>query len=183
MSQNTRSALAALLAAGALFTAAPALAHNHNHDHHSDPDIVAVASGNEDFETLVAAVQAAGLVDTLQGDGPFTVFAPTDAAFEALPEGTVPTLLQSENRDQLTGVLTYHVVAGRVSADDLAQLIRDGDGQAVINTVAGETLVARLSNGNIVLTDGADRQVQVTAADIDAANGVIHVLDGVLLPG
>lgn len=183
MPQNTRSALSALLAAGALLAAAPALAHNHNHGHDAEPDIVEVAAGNADFETLVAAVQAAGLVDTLQGDGPFTVFAPTDAAFEALPDGTVPTLLESENRDQLTKVLTYHVVSGQVMADDLIQLINDGDGHARIETVAGETLVARLTGGNVVLTDAEDRQIMVVATDVGAANGVIHVLDGVLLPG
>lgn len=182
MMKMTSSALAAILAAGALFAAAPATAHNHNH-HASNPDIVQVAAGNDDFETLVAAVQAAGLVETLQGDGPFTVFAPTDDAFDTLPSGTVPTLLRSENRDQLTNILTYHVVAGRVTAADLMQLIRDGDGHARIDTVAGERLVARVSNGNIVLTDGADRQVLVTTADIAASNGVIHVLDRVLLPG
>ncbi len=180
--KTSRSALAAILAAGALLSAAPALAHNHGHQH-ADADIVQVASGNDNFETLVAAMQAAGLVETLQGDGPFTVFAPTDDAFDALPQGTVPTLLRSENRGQLTTVLTYHVVAGRVTAADLTQLIRDGDGHARIDTVAGETLTARLVNGNIVLTDAADRQVQVTMADIAASNGVIHVLDRVLLPG
>ena len=179
----TKSTLAAILAAGALLTAAPAVADHHGHDQGNGQDIVQIAAGNDNFETLVAAVQAAGLVETLQGDGPFTVFAPTDDAFDALPPGTVSTLLRAENRSQLAGVLTYHVVAGNVSSDALIQMIRDGDGHARIETVAGETLIARLSNGNIVLTDGADRQVLVTDADIAASNGVIHVLDRVLLPG
>ncbi len=170
-----------LTAAAAMALAAPVLAHNHNHD--SQPNIVQAAAANDDFETLVAAVRAADLAGALSGDGPFTVFAPTDTAFNALPAGTVQSLLQPGNKDALTGVLTYHVVAGEVTSDDLIQLIRDGDGHARIETLSGATLVARLNNGNIVLTDQADRQVLVTAADIGTSNGVIHVLDRVLLPG
>ncbi|APE27126.1 fasciclin domain-containing protein [Aurantiacibacter gangjinensis] len=179
----TFKTIAAAMAATTLALSAPVMAHNHDHHGNASPDIVDIAAGNDNFETLVAAVQAAGLVETLQGDGPFTVFAPTDTAFDALPQGTVSTLLERRNRDQLTNILTYHVVAGRVTASDLIHLIRDGDGHARIETVAGETLIARLNNGNVVLTDGADRQVLVTTTDIEASNGVIHVLDRVLLPG
>ncbi|KLI64287.1 fasciclin domain-containing protein [Aurantiacibacter marinus] len=169
--------------AGAMLLAAPAAAHNHNHHHDTAPNIVQAAAANDDFETLVAAVQAADLAGALSGDGPFTVFAPTDLAFDALPAGTVQTLLQPANKDALTGVLTYHVVAGRVSASDLIGLIEAGDGHARITTLGGGTLIARLNNGNVVLTDAADRQVLVTATDIETSNGVIHVLDRVLLPG
>ncbi len=186
---KTTARLATLLAAASgLALATPALAHdtkhnhNHGHDHGSTPNIVETAAANADFETLVAAVQAADLVGALSGDGPFTVFAPTDPAFDALPAGTVQTLLRPENKAALTSVLTYHVVAGRVTAADLTRLIRDGNGHARIETLAGETLVARINNGQIVLTDAADRQVLVTAADIATSNGVIHVLDRVLLP-
>ncbi len=181
MFKNTARFAAAMAAASTLAFAAPVTAHNHNHDR--APNIVQAAAANDDFETLVAAVTAADLAGALSGDGPFTVFAPTDTAFNALPAGTVQTLLRPENKGTLTSVLTYHVVAGRVSSDDLIQLIRDGDGHARIETLSGETLVARLNNGNIVLTDNADRQVLVTAADIGTSNGVIHVLDRVLLPG
>lgn len=176
------SARFAATLAGAMLLAAPAVAHNHNHEHET-PNIVQTAAANDDFETLVAAVQAADLAGALSGDGPFTVFAPTDLAFDALPAGTVQTLLQPENKDALTGVLTYHVVAGRVTASDLIGLIQAGDGHAVVTTLGGGTLTARLNNGNVVLTDAADRQVLVTATDIETSNGVIHVLDRVLLPG
>lgn len=183
MFRNTARFAATLAATAGLALAAPTMAHNHNHNHDGQPNIVQTAAGNAEFETLVAAVQAADLAGALSGDGPFTVFAPTDLAFDALPAGTVQTLLRPENKGTLTSVLTYHVVAGRVSADDLIHLIRDGDGHARITTLSGETLVARINNGQIVLTDAADRQVLVTAADIGTSNGVIHVLDRVLLPG
>ena len=133
-------------------------------------DIVDIAAGNEDFSTLVAAVQAAGLEDTLRSDGPFTVFAPTNAAFAALPEGTVETLLMPENRDQLVSVLTYHVVPGAVTSDQLA-------GQRLnVATVQGQTV-------HIDGTDGVQvNDSNVVSADIIASNGVIHVIDAVLLP-
>ena len=181
MFKSTARFAAALAAASTLAFAAPVTAHHHNHQ--STPNIVQAAAANDDFETLVAAVQAADLAGALSGDGPFTVFAPTDSAFDALPAGTVQTLLRPENKGTLQSVLTYHVVAGRVTSDDLIHLIRDGDGHARITTLSGETLIARLNNGQIVLTDNADRQVLVTAADIGTSNGVIHVLDRVLLPG
>ena len=133
-------------------------------------DIVDIAAGNEDFSTLVAAVQAAGLVDTLKGDGPFTVFAPTNAAFAALPEGTVETLLKPENKDQLVKVLTYHVVPGAVTSDQLI-------GQRLsVATVQGQTVHIDGTHGVRV------NKSRVTTPDIIATNGVIHVIDTVLLP-
>lgn len=138
-------------------------------------DIVALASGNENLSTLVTAVQAAGLVETLQGEGPFTVFAPTNAAFAALPAGTLDTLLQPANKDQLSSILTYHVVAGEVKSSDLK------DGQ-VVTTVQGGTLTVNIADGKVTLTDAKGNKVNVVTADVDASNGVVHVIDGVLLP-
>lgn len=140
----------------------------------------AVASGN--FTTLVAAVQAAGLVDTLSGAGPFTVFAPTDAAFAKLPEGTVATLTQPANQATLAGILTYHVVAGRVSAADLISQINAGGGTATLTTVQGQALTASLSGANVILTDAAGGRSTVSTADLMQSNGVIHVIDTVLMP-
>ncbi|MEZ5183161.1 MAG: fasciclin domain-containing protein [Acidimicrobiales bacterium] len=137
--------------------------------------IVDVASGNEDFSTLVAAVQAADLVETLSGDGPFTVFAPTNEAFDALPDGTVDSLLEPENKDQLAAILTYHVVAGKVMAADLS------DGQEV-ETVQGGILTVGIDGDAVTLTDENGATVNVTATDIEASNGVIHVIDGVVTP-
>ncbi|KCV82706.1 fasciclin domain-containing protein [Actibacterium atlanticum] len=135
-----------------------------------DPDIVDIAASNDDFSTLVAAVSAAGLVDTLKGDGPFTVFAPTNDAFAALPAGTVESLLLPENKDQLVSILTYHVVPGAVTSDQLA-------GQRLsVATVQGSTVHIDARNG--VKVDGAN----VVTADIIASNGVIHVIDKVILP-
>jgi uncharacterized surface protein with fasciclin (FAS1) repeats len=131
-------------------------------------DIVAVASGNPDFETLVAAVAAAGLVETLQGDGPFTVFAPTDDAFAALPEGLVEKLLLPENKDTLVAILTYHVVAGQVLAADVAA--------GEVPSVQGENITVTVDGG--VKVNGAN----VVATDVIASNGVIHVIDAVILP-
>jgi uncharacterized surface protein with fasciclin (FAS1) repeats len=133
-------------------------------------DIVDTAVGAGDFNTLVAAVQAAGLVETLKGDGPFTVFAPTDAAFAALPEGTVETLLKPENKDQLIAILTYHVVPGKVMSTDLKD-------DMMATTVQGTDIMIDLDNG-VMINDAS-----VAAADIAASNGVIHVIDKVILPG
>jgi uncharacterized surface protein with fasciclin (FAS1) repeats len=136
----------------------------------TEPDIVDIASGNEDFSTLVTAVSAAGLVDTLKGDGPFTVFAPTNAAFAALPAGTVESLLLPENKDKLVAILTYHVVPGAVTSDQLA----------------GKRMDVATVNGATVHVDGRSgvkvNRSRVTTADIIASNGVIHVIDRVLLP-
>jgi uncharacterized surface protein with fasciclin (FAS1) repeats len=136
----------------------------------TEPDIVDIASSNEDFSTLVAAVSAAGLVDTLKGDGPFTVFAPTNAAFAALPAGTVEDLLKPENKDKLIAILTYHVVPGAVTSDQLVGKRMD------VATVQGQTVHIDGRNGVKV------NKVRVTTADIMASNGVIHVIDKVLLP-
>lgn len=145
--------------------------------------IVANAANSADHTTLVAAVKAAGLVDTLNGAGPFTVFAPTNAAFAALPAGTVDTLLKPENKAQLTSALTYHVVAGRLTAADLMERIRAGGGSAMLTTVQGGMLTARMSGSNIVVTDAAGGSATVTQADVLQSNGVIHVTDKVFLPG
>ena len=143
----------------------------------SDADIVDTAIAAGDFTTLVAAVQAAGLEETLRGDGPFTVFAPTDEAFAALPEGTVETLLEDPT-GQLSDILTYHVVPGEVLAADVAGL----DGQTV-TTVNGATITVGVADdGTVTLTDAAGNEVAVVATDVQASNGVTHVIDGVLMP-
>ena len=145
-------------------------------------NIVQNAVNSRDHTTLVAAVQAAGLADTLSGPGPFTVFAPTNAAFARLPAGTVDTLLRPENRAQLTGVLTYHVVSGRMTAADLMRAIRAGHGTARLTTVQGGTLTARVRGGHIVLTDAHGGMATVTQADVMQSNGVIHVTNAVSIP-
>jgi len=149
---------------------------------YSTKNIVENAVNSKDHTTLVAAVKAAGLVQTLEGAGPFTVFAPTNEAFDKLPAGTVDTLLKPENKDQLTKVLTYHVVAGRVSAKDLVKLIKAGGGKAELKTVEGGTLTATMQSGKVMLTDEKGGMATVTVADVYQSNGVIHVIDSVLLP-
>ena len=146
-------------------------------------NIVENALNSADHTTLVAAVKAAGLVETLQGKGPFTVFAPTNAAFDQLPAGTVETLVRPENKGTLTKILTYHVVAGKYDAKKLTQLIKKGRGQASLKTVSGGTLVAR-SNGmnGVSVTDEKGGTAQVTTANVYQSNGVIHVVDTVLMP-
>lgn len=145
-------------------------------------DIIDNAVNSKDHTTLVAAVKAAGLVDTLKGPGPFTVFAPTNAAFAALPPGTVDNLLKPESKAMLTTVLTYHVVPGKWDAAALSKMIMDGKGTASIKTVAGGTLTAKASGKTIVLTDEKGGMAKVTIADVYQSNGVIHVVDKVLLP-
>lgn len=144
--------------------------------------IVDAAIASADHTTLVAAIQAAGLVETLSGPGPFTVFAPTNAAFAKLPAGTVETLIQPDNRETLTRILTYHVVAGRVSASDLVALIDANGGRATLTTVQGGTLTATREGQTIRLTDAAGGAALVTAADLAGSNGLIHVLDTVVMP-
>ena len=144
--------------------------------------IVANAANSADHTTLVAAVQAAGLVDTLNSAGPFTVFAPTNAAFAKLPAGTVNSLLLPAQRDALVKVLTYHVVAGRVTGADLMASIRAGNGRATLTTVQGSPLTATVSGGHIMLTDAQGGMSHVTIADVMQSNGVIHVVDTVLMP-
>lgn len=145
-------------------------------------DIIDNAVNSSDHTTLVAAVKAAGLVDTLKGKGPFTVFAPTNAAFKALPAGTVDTLLKPENKAALTKVLTYHVVAGDMDAAALTAAIAAGGGKATLKTVAGGNLVAMKSGSGIGVTDEKGGTAMVTIADVKQSNGVIHVVDKVLLP-
>jgi uncharacterized surface protein with fasciclin (FAS1) repeats len=145
-------------------------------------NLVAAAVQSQDHETLVAAVKAAGLVDTLASGGPFTVFAPTDAAFAKLPAGTVDTLLKPANRDQLRAVLTYHVVPGKVSSAELVETIRKSGGRATLKTVQGGTLTASMSGGSVAITDAAGGTAMVTKADLVQSNGVIHVTDAVSLP-
>ena len=145
-------------------------------------DIIDNAVNSKDHTTLVAAVKAAELVETLKGDGPFTVFAPTNAAFDKLPEGTVETLLKPENKAQLQGVLTYHVVAGKFDAASVIELINKNKGQAKVKTVNGEELTLTLRGKNVVVMDNQRNAAVVTQADVFQKNGVIHVVDGVLLP-
>ena len=146
-------------------------------------NIVQNAVNSKDHTTLVAAVKAAGLVDTLQSPGPFTVFAPTNEAFAKLPAGTVDTLLKPENKKTLTNVLTYHVVPGRLSAKDLMEKIRAGNGKAMLKTVEGEELTFAEKDGRLWIWDAKGGSSQVTIRNVMQSNGVIHVIDTVLLPG
>ena len=145
-------------------------------------DIIDNAVNSKDHTTLVAAVKAAGLVETLKGPGPFTVFAPTNSAFAALPAGTVDTLLKPENKATLTKVLTYHVVAGKMDAAALSKAIMAGGGKATLKTVSGGTLTAMSSGSTVMLRDESGGTANVTIADVIQSNGVIHVVDKVLLP-
>ena len=149
---------------------------------YSNKNIVENAVNSRDHTTLVAAVKAAGLVDTLMSAGPFTVFAPTNAAFDKLPAGTVATLLKPENKGMLSSVLTYHVVAGTMTSTDIAAAIRSGGGIATLNTVQGGTLTGRMMGNKLVLTDAKGGRSTVTIANVMQSNGVIHVVDTVLLP-
>jgi len=144
--------------------------------------IVANAVNSPIHKTLVAAVKAAGLVDTLNSPGPFTVFAPTDDAFAKLPAGTVDTLVKPENKDTLVKILTYHVVPGKISSKELMKMIEKGGGKATLKTVQGEDLTASMSDGKIMLTDAKGGMGTVTTADVFQSNGVIHVIDTVLMP-
>ncbi len=145
-------------------------------------NIVENAVNSKDHTTLVAAVTAAGLVDTLASPGPFTVFAPTNAAFGKLPAGTVETLVKPENKDTLTSILTYHVVSGRITAADIAKKIKAGRGKAMLTTVAGGSLTAMMMGKKLVLTDAKGGKSTVTIGNVMQSNGVIHVVDSVLLP-
>ena len=146
-------------------------------------NIIENAVHSKDHTTLVAAVKAAGLVDTLEGPGPFTVFAPTNAAFKKLPPGTVQNLLKPENKAALTKVLTYHVVSGRLNASELSEKIRKGNGRATLKTVSGGTLVAMMNGPrNIVLMDESGNTAHISTYDVNQSNGVIQVIDRVLLP-
>ncbi len=177
-----KAAVAAALAATTALVAVPAAADYHKAAMKAEANIVETAMSTGAHNTLVAAVKAADLVDTLASPGPFTVFAPTDDAFAKLPAGTVEMLVKPENKDTLSAILTYHAVAGKVTAADLIAMINDNGGTATITTVQGGTLTAQLMDGKVVITDGKGGQTTVTTADVMTSNGVIHVTDGVFLP-
>ncbi len=176
----------AVLAAGvAMFAATAAHAQNPmvgGAPMYANKNIVENAVNSKDHTTLVAAVKAAGLVDTLESPGPFTVFAPTNEAFDKLPAGTVDTLLKPENKDTLVKVLTYHVVKGKYTAKDIEKMIKKGGGKATLTTVEGEPLTATMSDGKLMLTDAKGGMATVTIANVMQSNGVIHVIDTVLMP-
>lgn len=144
--------------------------------------IVGVAASNDNFSTLVAAVKAADLVATLNSEGPFTVFAPTNEAFAKLPEGTVESLLKAENKGTLTSILTYHVVAGKFMAADVLKAIKDNNGKFSITTVNGEKLTAYVKDGKVMLKDAKGNKSTIILTDVDASNGVIHAIDQVVMP-
>ncbi|WP_173837124.1 fasciclin domain-containing protein [Flavobacterium sp. 14A] len=146
------------------------------------PNIVGVASANEDFSTLVAAVKAAELVETLSSEGPFTVFAPNNAAFAKLPEGTVENLLKPENAEKLKAVLTYHVVAGKFDSAAVIDAIKKNNGKYSVTTVQGGTIVLSLNGDKVMLTDANGGTSTVILADVAASNGVIHAIDTVVMP-
>jgi uncharacterized surface protein with fasciclin (FAS1) repeats len=145
-------------------------------------NIIENAVNSKDHTTLVAAVKAAGLVETLQGAGPFTVFAPTNAAFAALPKGTVDTLLKPENKDKLTKILTAHVVAGKLSGAEMIKKAKAMGGKYEMKTVSGDTLTAEVKKGKLYIADESGGEARVTIADVNQSNGVIHVVNKVLLP-
>src|SRR5215470_14120870 len=179
--------IAALLLGVVAWAATAAMAGSRNpvvggQEMYPTKDIIDNAVNSADHTTLVAAVKAAGLVDTLKGSGPFTVFAPTNDAFAKLPAGTVENLLKPENKDALTKILTYHVVPGRLSALDLKKQIKAGNGQAELKTVSGGTLTLMMQGKNIVLKDEKGGVSTVTIPNVFQSNGLIHVVDAVLLP-
>lgn len=145
-------------------------------------NIVENAVNSKDHETLVAAVQAAGLVETLEGEGPFTVFAPVDSAFDALPEGTVEGLLEPESKEMLVRILTGHVVAGTYDSERIGELLREGGGRTVLKTVSGDLIALEMRGDALYVIDENAHGAKVTIADVRQSNGVIHVIDGVLLP-
>ncbi len=144
--------------------------------------IVAVAQGNENFSTLVAAVTAAGLGETLSGAGPFTVFAPTNDAFAKVDKATLDGLMKPESKDALTGLLTYHVVSGKLMAADVAKAITDGGGKAELTTVQGQKLTASMEGDKVILTDANGGKSTIAMTDVAASNGVIHAIDTVIMP-
>ncbi|QNE31614.1 fasciclin domain-containing protein [Sphingomonas sp. NBWT7] len=183
----TKFNLRGAIAAAALLAAGPALAAPKNPmvggaAMYPTKTIVENTAQSKDHTTLVTAVKAAGLAETLSGPGPFTVFAPTNAAFAKLPAGTVDTLVKPENKAQLTNILTYHVVSGTMTSKDLAKAIKAGNGKATLTTVQGEPLTASMMGNRIMLTDAKGGMSHVTVADVKQSNGVIHVVDGVLMP-
>ena len=170
-----------------IFFLASTVAFSNNNDpikksKDTDATIVGVAASNENFTTLVAAVKAADLVATLNSDGPFTVFAPTNDAFAKLPKGTVETLLKAENKATLSSILTYHVVAGKFMAADVVKAIKDNNGKFVITTVNGEKLTAHIMDGKVMLQDAKGNSSTIVLTDVAASNGVIHAIDTVVRP-
>ena len=148
----------------------------------NDMNIVETAVSNDNFSTLVAAVQAGELVDALSSEGPFTVFAPTNAGFDRLPEGTLGTLLKPENKSTLQSILKYHVVAGQFMAGDVIKAINDNDGQFTVETLQGNELTLKLWEGNVYVKDANGNKAKVVIADVETSNGVIHAIDNVVLP-
>lgn len=146
------------------------------------PTIVSVAAGDDRFSTLVTAVQAAELVETLNSDGPFTVFAPTNDAFDKLPEGTVATLVKPESKDKLTGILTYHVVSGAYNAADVIEAINSNNGSFEVKSIQGEMITLSIRDGKVLLTDANGGTSTVILADVLASNGIIHAIDTVVMP-
>ncbi len=185
LARLTLVALTAVFAAGAFAT--PGFAENTTMvggaAMYPSKNIVQNAVNSKDHTTLVAAVKAAGLVKTLESKGPFTVFAPTNEAFAKLPAGTVDTLLKPENKAKLTSVLTYHVVPGRITAKALMAKIKAGDGTAELKTVEGDKLTFKMKDGHVWVIDGKGDKAEVTIANVMQSNGVIHVIDTVMLPG
>ncbi|MEM9849277.1 MAG: fasciclin domain-containing protein [Bacteroidota bacterium] len=156
-------------------------ARNVSYTYHTD-DIVDIAASSDDFSTLVAAVKAADLVGTLKSSGPFTVFAPTNAAFDKLPDGTVASLLEPSNKSTLASILTYHVVSGKFGAADIINAIKLGGGTANLKTVQGGKLIAKISGNNVILVDEKGGKSVIAKTDLEASNGYIHVIDTVVLP-
>jgi len=182
MRKLTSAVFAAALAATATFAIAQDNPMVGGAPMYADKNIVENAVNSKDHTTLVAAVKAAGLVETLQGDGPFTVFAPTNAAFEALPAGTVDNLLKPENKEMLTKILTYHVVPAKATSADAMKMIQDDGGKHNVTTVSGDTLTLQMDGDKLVVFDESGNAATVTVADVMQSNGVIHVIDKVLLP-
>lgn len=177
MKNSIKAALVAVALSASAMVTAPALAAGHG------KTVVEIAVGSPDHKTLVAAVTAAGLVDTLNGEGPFTVFAPVDSGFEMLPDGTVEKLLEPSMKDDLTKVLTAHVVAGKVTSADLVAAIKAHGGRYNFNAISGDALTAALTpHGNVWIYDESGGAAKVIAADLDASNGVVHAVSKVLLP-
>lgn len=179
MSKLNTSYVLSIALTASLIPLSAAFAGNHAHK----PTVVSAAVNSLDHTTLVSAVAAAGLAETLAGKGPFTVFAPTNAAFAKLPAGTVETLLQPANRDQLRSVLTYHVVAGRHDARSIVRKIQADGGKATLRTVQGDELTFSLIDGKVAVWDKRGGTATVTTADLRQSNGIVHVTDAVSLPG
>lgn len=169
-----------IVAASAMFAATDPMVGGH--EMFPTKNIVQNALNSDDHTTLVAAVKAAGLVDTLEGPGPFTVFAPTNEAFAKLPAGTVNTLLMADNKAMLTKILTYHVVSGKLGSKEIARAVKEGHGKAELNTVSGGKLWASMDGKDLTLTDEKGGTAKVTISNVYQSNGVIHVIDTVLMP-